>query len=103
MSNTFLTATINGLPVHVAPGTTILDAARSVGVAIPVLCKHPDLCATAACGICVVRVAGMGKLLRACCTPLEADMDISTHDGEIVDVRRTVLELICSRHPNECL
>ncbi|TVR45741.1 MAG: 4Fe-4S dicluster domain-containing protein, partial [Planctomycetota bacterium] len=103
MSTATITATINGLPVSVEPGTTILDAARRVGVAIPILCKHPDLCATAACGICIVRVAGMAKLLRSCCTPLENGMNITTHDGEIVGIRRTVLELICSRHPNECL
>jgi NADH-quinone oxidoreductase subunit G len=42
-------------------------------------------------------------MLRACCTPLENDMNITTHDPEIVEVRRSVIELILSRHPNECL
>lgn len=96
-------ATINGTVVDVPPGTFILDAARQVGVAIPVLCKHPDLCATGACGLCIVRVAGVARLLRACCTPVEEGMEITTHDPEIVAVRRTVVELILSRHPNECL
>ena len=63
-------ATINGLPGEVAPGATILDAARQVSVHIPTLCKHPDLDATAACGMCIVRVAGSSKMLRACCTPV---------------------------------
>lgn len=96
-------ATINCTPVEVLPGTFILDAARQVGVAIPLLCKHPDLCATGACGLCIVRVAGSPRLLRACCTPVAEGMEITTHDPEIVAVRRTVVELILSRHPNECL
>ncbi len=96
-------ANINGIPVEVEAGTTILDAAKKVPVDIPVLCKHPDLDATAACGICIVRIKGTPKTLRACCTPIDEGMDIITHDPEIVGVRRNVIELIMSRHPNECL
>jgi iron-only hydrogenase group A len=96
-------ATINGLPVEVAAGTTILDAARQVAVRIPTLCKHPDLDATAACGVCIVRVKGTARMLRACCTPLEQDMAVTTEDPEIIQVRRAVIEMILSRHPNECL
>jgi NADH-quinone oxidoreductase subunit G len=96
-------ATINGLPVEVAPGVTILDAARQVSVHIPTLCKHPDLDPTAACGMCIVRVAGSSKMLRACCTPVEQEMEITTEDPEIIQVRRTVIEMILSKHPNECL
>src|ERR1035437_3811389 len=98
-----VTATINNLPVEVKHGATILDAARQVSVHIPTLCKHPDLDATAACGICIVRVAGTNKMLRACCTPLEDGMEITTEDPEIIHVRRTVVEMILSKHPNECL
>ncbi len=96
-------AMINGLVVEVDPGSSILDAARQVSVHIPTLCKHPDLDATAACGVCIVRVAGSNKMLRACCTPVEADMEITTEDPEIIQVRRSVIEMILSRHPNECL
>ncbi len=96
-------AKINGLPVEVEAGTTILDAARQVSVHIPTLCKHPDLDATAACGLCIVRIKGTPKMLRACCTPLEQNMDITTEDPEIIHVRRTVIEMILSKHPNECL
>ena len=98
-----INATINGVPVAVAPGTTILDAARKVHVKIPTLCKHPDLEATGACGICIVKVQNTGRMLRSCCTPLDEGMDILTETPEIVDVRRGVLELTLSRHPNECL
>lgn len=96
-------ATINGVAVEVEPGATILEAARKVHVKIPTLCKHPDLEATAACGICIVKVNNTGKMLRSCCTPIETGMDILTETPEIVEVRRGVLELTLSRHPNECL
>jgi len=96
-------ATINGIAVEVPEGTSILDAAGKVHVKIPTLCKHKDLEASAACGICIVKVKGWSKMLRACCTPVENGMDITTHDPEIVKIRRTVLELILSTHPNECL
>ncbi len=96
-------AVIDGLEVEVPEGTTILEAAKTVQVKIPTLCKHPDLPPSASCGICIVRVKGRNKMLRACCTPIEDGMEIITNDPEIVEVRRTVLELILSNHPDECL
>jgi NADH-quinone oxidoreductase subunit G len=96
-------AVINHTQIAVQDGTTIMEAARSIGVKIPTLCKHPDLPPSAACGICVVKVKGSAKMPHACCTPVEDGMDITTHDPEIVDVRRGVLEMILSKHPNECL
>jgi NADH-quinone oxidoreductase subunit G len=98
-----ITARINQLEVQVPEGTSILDAARQVQVTIPTLCKHKDLLPTASCGLCIVRNKGGNKLLRACCTPLENGMEIATHDHEIVDVRRSTLELILSNHPQACL
>ncbi|MBF0594663.1 MAG: iron hydrogenase small subunit [Candidatus Omnitrophica bacterium] len=96
-------AIINGNPVEVTPGTSILDAARKVQVNIPTLCKHQDLVASAGCGMCIVKVKNNRKMLRACCTPLENNMEITTNDAEIVQTRRTVLELILSNHPKDCL
>lgn len=96
-------AKINGIDIEVEEGTTILDAAEKVNVKIPTLCKHPDLKPTAACGICVVRIKGAPRLTRSCCTEILEGMDIITHDPEINEVRRTVLELILSNHPNSCL
>lgn len=95
-------AIINSIPIQVNEDTSILDAARTVGVTIPSLCKHPDLRASAACGICVVKIKGSPKMTRACCTPVQDGMEIITHDPEIVSVRKTVVELILSAHPNDC-
>ncbi len=94
---------INGIEVSVPAGTTILKAAEQVNVKIPRLCYHPDLPAWAACGICVVKVEGTPKLLRACATPVGPGMRVVTHDPEVVAIRRSVLELILSTHPNDCL
>ena len=96
-------AIINGKQIETADGTSILDAARAVQIKIPTLCKHPDLKPTAGCGLCIVKIKGSRKMLRACCTPIENNMEIITHDPEIVETRRTVLELLLSNHPNECL
>lgn len=94
---------INGNDYQVPEGITMLEAARKVQVQVPTLCYHPDLEPWAACGLCVVKVEGSPKMLRACATPVTEGISIITHDPEIVDVRRTVLELILSRHPNDCL
>jgi NADP-reducing hydrogenase subunit HndD len=94
---------VNGIKVAVKPGSTLLDAAQAVQVKISTLCKHPDLVANGACGLCIVRVEGAHGLPRACTTPAEEGMRITTHDGEITEIRKTVLELILSTHPNTCL
>ncbi|MCC8167472.1 MAG: [FeFe] hydrogenase, group A [Planctomycetes bacterium] len=98
-----ITATINGIQVSVEPGTSIYKAAHQAQVNIPTLCYHPDLAPTAACGICVVKVKGAANMVRACTTPVAQGMEIVTQDPEIVQVRRSVLEMILSNHPNECL
>ncbi|MFP4165536.1 MAG: NADH-dependent [FeFe] hydrogenase, group A6 [Opitutales bacterium] len=98
-----VTATINGMEVTVPAGASILDAARQVQVKIPTLCKHEDLLPTAACGLCIVKIAGNRKFPRACATKLEDGMEITTHDPELTDVRHATLELILSNHPNACL
>ena len=89
---------INGIPLEVAEGTTILNAAKQVNIKIPALCYHPDLPAWAACGICIVRLEGTPKMVRACATPVAEGMSVITHDPEIIAVRRTVIELILSTH-----
>ena len=94
---------INSLAYQVSPDMSILEAARLVQVKIPTLCAHPDLPPSASCGLCVVKVKGMNKMVRACATPVSEGMEIITHDAELYEVRKTVLELILSNHPNSCL
>ena len=96
---------INGIPLQVEEETTILDAAKLVNIKIPTLCYNPDLPAWASCGICIVRTGGPGspRMARACTTPVAENMDIITHDPEIIATRRAVVELILSNHPSDCL
>ncbi|MCM1321238.1 MAG: NADH-dependent [FeFe] hydrogenase, group A6 [Bacteroides sp.] len=97
--------TINGKDVSVQEGTSILQAARQLDIKIPTLCYNPDLPAWASCGICVVKMVGPrgSKMVRACCTECTAGMNIVTSDIELIKARRTVLELILSNHPADCL
>ena len=94
---------INGEAVQVPEGTSILKASEQVNAKIPVLCYHPDLPAWAACGICVVKMENSPKMVRACATPVSEGMGVITHDPELHEIRRTVIELILSTHPNACL
>ena len=94
---------INGKSIQVPEGTTILAAAKMANVKIPSLCYNSDLPAWSSCGICVVRMEGTPRMVRACCTKVTEGMGVITHDPEIVKARRTVLELILSNHPDECL
>ena len=95
--------TINGHPVEVEAGTNILNAAQKAQIKIPSLCYHPDLPAWAACGICVVKVKGLNRLVRACATPATEGLEVTTHDPELYGIRRTIIELILSTHPDDCL
>lgn len=94
---------INEIEVEVPEGTSVLDAAKQVQIKIPTLCYHEDLKATAACGLCVVKTKGSPKTFRACATTVAEGMDVITHDSELFKIRKTVLELILSTHPDDCL
>ena len=100
--------TIDKLPVAVAPGTSILDAAKSVGIAIPTLC-HMDLKGTcvqnkpASCRICVVEVEGRRNLAPSCATMCTEGMVVWTNSARVVRARKTIAELMLSDHPNDCL
>ncbi|MCG8451934.1 MAG: [FeFe] hydrogenase, group A [Spirochaetales bacterium] len=94
---------INGHDLQVEAGTTILDAAKACQVKIPTLCYHPDLEPWAACGLCVVKVENSPKMVRACATAVVEGQNYITHDPELMEVRKTVVELMQSNHPNECL
>jgi NADP-reducing hydrogenase subunit HndD len=100
--------TIDNKPVVVLKGTTILEAAKSIGIKIPTLCymKLDDLNIEnrpGGCRICVVEVKGRRNLAPACCTEAANGMEVSTHSIRAINARRTVMELILSDHPADCL
>ncbi len=94
---------INGQPYEVEKDTTILKAAKKAGIKIPTLCTHSDLEPWAACGICVVKVEGSPRMVRACATTVVPGLNYITHDPELKKVRKTVVEMTLSNHPQECL
>lgn len=99
---------INGKNVKAEAGSTILEAAKKVGIEIPTLCylnlhdldikNNPG-----GCRICVVEVVGRKNLAPSCVTEVMPGMEIKTNTLKVINARKTVLELILSDHPNDCL
>src|SRR3990172_1274828 len=78
-----VSVTIDEQKVAVPYGSTILEAAKQIGVHIPTLCYHPDLCVAGICRICSVEVDGMRTLQTACAYPITESMTIRTHTRKI--------------------
>ena len=100
--------TIDKKPVVVKKGTTILEAASGIGIHVPTLChmKLDDLNIEnkpGGCRVCVVEVEGRRNLAPACCTEVTEGMVVNSHSIRAINARRTVLELILSDHPADCL
>ncbi len=93
---------IDGQDVKVPMGTTLLEAAKRVGVRIPTLCHHPDLCVAGVCRICVVEVEGQRALQAACAYPVTGSLKVKTHTRKVRQARRHVLDLMLSEHHGEC-
>ncbi len=88
--------TIDGQPVSVPAGTTILQAARSLGEAIPTICYHDHCTANALCRICVVDVEGARVLVPACVAEVSEGMKVRTQTERVTRSRRTILEMLDS-------
>ncbi len=100
--------TIDGKAVEVEAGSTILDAAKKVGINIPTLChmEMKDMCIEnkpAGCRICVVEVEGRRNLAPSCATAVSEGMVVKTNTIRVLNARRVVMELILSDHPADCL
>ena len=95
---------INGMSCSVPYGTTILEAARQVGIEIPTLCYLKEINEIGACRFCVVEVKGARSLVAACVFPIERDgTEIFTNSEKVRKSRKTTLELILSTHDRKCL
>jgi len=94
---------INGIAISVPAGTTILEAVKGSGIEIPNLCYDKDLTAVGACRLCVVKVEGFRNLPAACSTAVQEGMRVLTEDNEVVEARKTILELMLANHPNDCM
>ena len=94
--------TLNGFPVEIESGKTILEAAKEQGITIPTLCYHKDLCVAGNCRVCVVEVIGQKKLSAACATPCEDGMEILTNSLKVRNSRKHIIELLLSEHNADC-
>jgi len=94
---------IDAREVEVAPGATLLDAARRAGLEIPTLCFLDGCTPATSCMVCVVKVRNPDRLLPACGARAEDGMEVESETQEVRTARRTALELLLSDHPGDCI
>lgn len=94
---------INGMPLSVPKGSTILEAARYANIDIPTLCYMKDRNEIGACRICVVEVKNARSLMAACVYPVSEGMEVLTNSPRVIKSRKHTLELLLSAHDKRCL
>ena len=94
--------TIDGKSVQVEKGTTILEAAATVGIRIPTLCWLKKVSPTGACRVCAVEVAGVERTMTACNTPVKEGIEVTTDTPALRDARKKIMELMLVNHPLDC-
>jgi NADP-reducing hydrogenase subunit HndD len=97
------TIQVNNKKIKAEKGETILSALSRNGIIIPTLCRMKDFTPTGACRMCVVEVEGRDRLVTACSQPVEEWMKIRTHSPRVITARKTIVELLLSNHPDDCL
>lgn len=99
----FFSIQVNNKKIKAEKGETILSALNKNGIIIPTLCRMKDFTPTGACRMCVVEVEGRERLVTACSQPVEEWMKIKTHSPRVIQARKTIVELLLSNHPDDCL
>jgi len=94
---------INNQSLNMPAGISILDACKSANINIPTLCYLEDLFPSGSCRMCVVEIAGVKNLVTSCSTQITEGMKISTHSNRVIAARKSILELLLSNHPDDCL
>lgn len=94
---------INGIPVEVPEGSTILQAAKAANIEIPSLCYLKEINCIGACRVCVVEIVGRKGLVASCVYPVEEGMEVLTNTPKVRASRKTTIELILSSHHKKCL
>lgn len=101
-TNKTISLTIDGTDVQVPAGTTILDAARKLGIKIPTLCWLEKISTTGACRVCAVHVEGVERPMTACNTPVKEGIKVTTQSPELEKIRKKTMELMLVNHPLDC-
>jgi NADP-reducing hydrogenase subunit HndD len=99
----FISLNIDGHDVQVPHGTTVLDAAQSIDILIPTLCRFPEAKPSGFCRLCVVEVEGYSNLLPACVLEARDGMIVRTQTKNVIESRRMSVELLVAQHPMQCL
>lgn len=94
---------MDGKTTVVPDNISILEAARMLDIYIPTLCRHPKLTPFGGCRLCIVEVKGIPRPITSCTTTVSEGMEITTTSPFVEEMRRLVLELILSDHPNDCM
>jgi NADH-quinone oxidoreductase subunit G len=97
-----VTLTIDGRPVTVEKGKTVLQAAIESGINIPYYCYHPGLGIDGSCRVCIVKIEKMPKLQTSCSTTVAEGMVVSTQAPDVVEARASVFEFLLINHPLDC-
>jgi NADP-reducing hydrogenase subunit HndD len=100
--NDMIALTIDGTDVRVPEGTTLMQAAETIGVHVPRLCYHPDLSLAGACRVCIVEVEGVPFYMASCSVEVREGMVVRTNSPEIRQARRDIIELLLDNHPKDC-
>ena len=103
MEDNMVTLTIDGETIKAKKGTTILQAAKQAGIDIPTLCFLKDINEVGDCRMCIVEVEGRRGFATSCIQTVEEGMVVHTHTPNVLEARRTVLDLIISNHAKDCL
>jgi NADH-quinone oxidoreductase subunit G/NADP-reducing hydrogenase subunit HndD len=98
-----ITIEANGRPIEAKPGEMLLDALKRAGIKVPTLCHMENLFPSGACRMCVVEVEGRPGLLPSCAVPVYDGMKVQTHSPRALRSRKTIIELLLSNHPDDCL
>jgi iron-only hydrogenase group A len=102
MADNMVNLTIDDVKISVPPGTTVMEAAATLGIRIPRLCYHPKLSLMGSCRVCIVDVKDMGFYMTSCSQEVWEGMVVQTSSPEIRQARRDIVELLLDNHTMDC-
>jgi NADH-quinone oxidoreductase subunit G/NADP-reducing hydrogenase subunit HndD len=93
----------NGQKIEAKKGETILQSLKRAGINVPTICHMEGLLPSGTCRMCVVEVEGFGGLVPSCSHPVAEGMKIKTNTPQVMETRKTIIDLLLSNHPDDCL
>src|SRR5450631_1805621 len=93
----------NGHKIEAQKGDTILQTLKRAGIEVPTICNMEGLLPSGTCRMCVVEVEGYGGLVPSCSHPVAEGMKIRTNTPDVLATRKTIIDLLLSNHPDDCL